>query len=94
MGHVRHPPDQARGHPRLRLFRGPLRPERPWEGEHRPQWGRDYLRAPELNGAVPIVGAPGAGVLGPVLLQVGTAFVVPTDGQVYDPTDGAVTVPT
>ena len=45
---------------------------------------RDYLRTPELNGAVPIVGAPGAGALltrGPVLLQVGTAFVVPTDGQ-------------
>jgi hypothetical protein len=45
---------------------------------------RDYLRTPELNGAEPIVGAPGAGALltlGPVLLQVGTAFVVPTDGQ-------------
>jgi hypothetical protein len=45
---------------------------------------RDYLRTPELSGAAPIVGAPGAGVLltpGPVLLQVGTAFVVPTDGQ-------------
>lgn len=45
---------------------------------------RDYLRTPELNGAVPIAGAPGAGALltrGPVLLQVGTAFVVPTDGQ-------------
>lgn len=25
---------------------------------------------------------------------MGTAFVVPTDGQLYDPTDGAVTVPT
>lgn len=25
--------------------------------------------------------------------QVGTAFVVPTDGQLYVPTDGAVTVP-
>jgi hypothetical protein len=58
------------------------------------RFGRDYLRAPELNGAVPIVGPLGAGVLGPVLLQVGTAFVVPTDDQVYDPTDGAVTVPT
>ena len=57
---------------------------------------RGYLRTPELNGAVPIVGAPGAGALltlGAVLLQVGTAFVVPTDGQEYDPTDGAVTVP-
>ena len=47
---------------------------------------RDYLRTPELSGAAPIVGAPGAGVPltpGPVLvlLQVGTAFVVPTDGQ-------------
>ena len=45
---------------------------------------RDYLRTPELNGAVPIVGATGAGALltrGPVLLQVGTAFVAPTDGQ-------------
>ena len=56
----------------------------------------DYLRTPELNGAVPIVGASGAGApltRGAVLLQVGTAFVVPTDGQEYDPTDGAVTVP-
>jgi hypothetical protein len=26
----------------------------------------------------------------PVFFQVGTAFVVPTDGQVYDPTDGVV----
>jgi hypothetical protein len=31
--------------------------------------------------------------LGLVLLQVGTAFVTPTEGQLYDPTDGAVTVP-
>jgi hypothetical protein len=30
---------------------------------------------------------------GLVLLQVGTAFVTPTDGQLYDPIDGAVTVP-
>jgi hypothetical protein len=29
-----------------------------------------------------------------VLLQVGTALVTPTDGQLYDPIDGAVTVPT
>ena len=45
---------------------------------------RDYLRIPDLSGGAPIVGALGAGVLltpGPVLLQVGTAFVVPTDGQ-------------
>jgi hypothetical protein len=28
-----------------------------------------------------------------VLLQVGTALVTPTEGQLYDPTDGAVTVP-
>ncbi len=31
---------------------------------------------------------------GLVLFQVGTAFVTPTEGQLYDPTDGAVTVPT
>jgi hypothetical protein len=31
---------------------------------------------------------------GVVLRQVGTALVVPTDGQLYEPTDGAVTVPT
>nr|GAJ32495.1 hypothetical protein BDOA9_0116840 [Bradyrhizobium sp. DOA9] len=29
-----------------------------------------------------------------VLLQVGTELVTPTEGQLYDPTDGAVTVPT
>jgi hypothetical protein len=43
-----------------------------------------------------IVGAPGALGEGPeivVFSQVGTAFVVPTDGQLYVPTDGAVTVP-
>ena len=28
-----------------------------------------------------------------MLLQVGRAFVTPTDGQVYAPIDGAVTVP-
>ena len=31
---------------------------------------------------------------GLVLLQVGTALVTPTDGQLYVPIDGAVTVPT
>ena len=31
---------------------------------------------------------------GLVLFQVGTAFVTPTEGQLYDPIDGAVTVPT
>lgn len=31
---------------------------------------------------------------GLVFLQVGTAFVTPTEGQEYEPTDGAVTVPT
>jgi hypothetical protein len=51
-----------------------------------------HLRTPERNGAIPTVGA--LGVEGLVLLHVGTAFVVPTDGQLYDPTDGAVTVPT
>lgn len=30
---------------------------------------------------------------GLVLLQVGTALVTPTDGQLYVPIDGAVTVP-
>jgi hypothetical protein len=43
-----------------------------------------------------IVGAPGGLGEGPeivVFRQVGTAFVVPTDGQLYVPTDGAVTVP-
>lgn len=30
---------------------------------------------------------------GLVFLQVGTAFVTPTEGQEYEPTDGAVTVP-
>lgn len=29
-----------------------------------------------------------------VLLQVGTELVAPTEGQLYDPIDGAVTVPT
>ncbi len=29
-----------------------------------------------------------------MLFQVGTEFVTPTEGQLYDPTDGAVTVPT
>ena len=27
------------------------------------------------------------------MLHVGTALVTPTEGQLYDPTDGAVTVP-
>jgi hypothetical protein len=31
--------------------------------------------------------------LGLVFLHVGTAFVTPAEGQLYDPTDGAVTVP-
>jgi hypothetical protein len=52
-----------------------------------------------LTGAPPKVGALGkVGALdeGPeivVFRQVGSAFVVPTDGQLYVPTDGAVTVP-
>jgi hypothetical protein len=44
----------------------------------------DYLATPELDGTEPTIGAPGAPPLrtaGVVLLQVGTAFVVPTDGQ-------------
>jgi hypothetical protein len=65
--------------------------------------GVPYLRivgAPPVTptGAPPKVGALGkVGALeGPeiaVFRQVGTAFVVPTDGQLYVPTDGAVTVP-
>jgi hypothetical protein len=45
---------------------------------------RDYLLLTDPTGAVPAVGALGANPLrasGVVLLQVGTAFVVPTDGQ-------------
>jgi hypothetical protein len=48
--------------------------------------------APTKVGALGKVGA----LEGPeivVFRQVGTAFVVPTDGQLYVPTDGAVTVP-
>ena len=37
-------------------------------------------------------GMVGGAAAGPVLLQVGGTFVVPT-GAVYEPTDGAVTVP-
>ena len=56
-----------------------------------------YLFLADPIGAVADVGAPGMKpprASGVVLLQVGTALVVPTDGQVYDPSDGAVTVPT
>ena len=38
------------------------------------------------------VGMVGGAAAGPVLLQVRGTFVVPT-GAVYEPTDGAVTVP-
>ena len=41
------------------------------------------------NGALTLGGRPEF----VVFRQVGTAFVVPTDGQLYVPTDGAVTVP-
>lgn len=37
---------------------------------------------------------PGSRLYRVVLLQVGTELVTPTDGQLYDPIDGAVTVPT
>jgi hypothetical protein len=48
--------------------------------------------APPKVGALGKVGAPeGPEIV--VFRQVGTAFVVPTDGQLYVPTDGAVTVP-
>jgi len=43
--------------------------------------------------ALPPVGAPGSGAAAPVFLHVGTAFVAPTDGHGYDPTDGATTDP-
>jgi hypothetical protein len=39
------------------------------------------------------VGAPGSGAAAPVFLHVGTAFVEPTDGHTYEPTDGATTDP-
>jgi hypothetical protein len=42
--------------------------------------GRLILEAPYLTG-------------GFVLFQVGTALVTPTEGQLYVPIDGAVTVP-
>jgi hypothetical protein len=49
--------------------------------------------APPRVGALGKVGALGEGPEIVVFRQVGTAFVVPTDGQLYVPTDGAVTVP-
>jgi hypothetical protein len=59
-----------------------------------------YLRTPDPRitgaglgtGMGAKVGLLGGGAAGPVLLQVGTAFVVPI-GAVYEPTEGAVTVP-
>jgi hypothetical protein len=58
-----------------------------------------YLGTPDdriMGGGVPGngggVGMVGGVAAGPVLLQVGGTFVVPT-GAVYEPTDGAVTVP-
>jgi hypothetical protein len=49
--------------------------------------------APPKVGALGKIGALGEGPEIVVFRQVGTAFVVPTDGQLYVPTDGAVTVP-
>ena len=49
--------------------------------------------APAKVGALGKVGALAEGPEIVVFRQVGTAFVVPTDGQLYVPTDGAVTVP-
>ena len=58
-----------------------------------------YLGAPDdrIMGGGMLGNGGGAGVVGgaaagPVLLQVRGTFVVPT-GAVYEPTDGAVTVP-
>jgi membrane carboxypeptidase/penicillin-binding protein PbpC len=59
-----------------------------------------YLRTPDARtvgawlgtGTGAKVGLLGRGAAGPVLFHVGTAFVVPT-GAVYEPTEGAVTVP-
>jgi hypothetical protein len=45
------------------------------------------------TGASPKVGALDEGPAIVVFRQLGTAFVVPTNGQLYVPTDGAVTVP-
>lgn len=42
---------------------------------------------------LPTAGALGRGAAGPVFLHVGTAFVEPTEGHTYDPTDGWTTDP-
>jgi hypothetical protein len=60
-------------------------------------WGA-YLRIVGAPPGTPTDTPPKVGALGegPEIVwfrQVGTAFVVPTDGQLYVPTDGAVTVP-
>jgi hypothetical protein len=55
-----------------------------------------YLRTPRIVGAGIGIGAKvgllGRGAAGPVLLHVSGTFVVPTEA-VYEPTEGAVTVP-
>jgi len=53
------------------------------------QFARAVARGQEFEVSVVFYRARGL-----VLLQVGTAFVTPTEGQEYEPTDGAVTVPT
>jgi hypothetical protein len=60
-----------------------------------------YLRTPDARivgaglgtGIGANVGLVGIGAAGPVFLHVGTTLVVPTEGEVYEPTEGAVTVP-
>jgi hypothetical protein len=69
-------------------------------GAQRVPWVHIAARWEARTRVVSLVATGGAVLIdgyrarGPVLLQVGTAFVTPTDGQLYDPTDGAVTVPT
>jgi hypothetical protein len=42
---------------------------------------------------LPTVGTLGKGAAGPVFLHVGTTFDEPTEGDTYEPTEGATTDP-
>jgi len=42
---------------------------------------------------LPTVGTLGRGAAGPVFLHVGTTFDEPTEGDKYEPTEGATTDP-
>ena len=42
---------------------------------------------------LPTVGTLGRGAAGPVFLHVGTTFDEPTEGDTYEPTEGATTDP-